>query len=134
MLPLRLGPLWLLLGWVGVAAAIVVSLWPGGVSLAVNVWDKLQHALGYFVLALWFTGLYPRERYAHVGGACFALGVAIELLQGLTITRRMDFSDVVANSAGIVAALLCAHALLGGWALKVERLVGLRPRESAGAG
>ncbi len=128
MLPLRFGPAWLAVGWLGVAAAIVASLWPGGVPLPFSVWDKIQHGSGYFVLTLWFTGLYPREKYPRIGAACFLLGVLIELLQGLTPTRSMEFADVVANAAGVAIALAASYAALGGWAARVERAAGLAPR------
>lgn len=125
MLPLRLGRLWLLVGWIGVFAAIAVSLWPGGVPLPVSVWDKIQHGIGYFLLTLWFAGLYPRRKYLWIAAGCFTLGVLIELLQGFTATRVLEVADVVANTTGIAAALLLAYLALGGWALWVERAAGL---------
>lgn len=126
MLPLRLGRLWLLVGWAGVLAAVLASLWPGGVPMPVTVWDKLQHGLGYFLLTLWFAGLYPRRKYLWIALGCFALGLAIEFLQGATATRSMEAGDLVANTAGIAAALVLAYALLGGWAVHVERALGIR--------
>jgi VanZ family protein len=127
MLPLRLARAWLLVGWGGVLAAFAVSLWPGGVPLPVDVWDKVQHGLGYFVLTLWFTGLYPREKYLRIAAACFLLGLAIEGLQGLSATRTMEFADVLANTTGIAAALALAYVLVGGWAMHLERFAGLAP-------
>jgi hypothetical protein len=128
MLPLRLGRVWLLVGWAGVIAAMVLSLWPGGVSLPVSVWDKAQHGLGYFLLTLWFAGLYPRRKYLWIALGCFALGIVIELLQGATNTRSMELADVAANTTGIVAALGLAYVLLGGWAARVEQALGLGER------
>lgn len=128
MLPLRLAPLWVACGYVGVVSAVVLSLWPNGVPLPVHVWDKIQHGAGYAVLTLWFTGLYPRERYLRIGLACFLLGAAIEVLQGVTQTRSMDARDLVANSVGIGAALALAYLAFGGWAIRVERAFGLAAR------
>jgi VanZ family protein len=128
MLPLRLAPAWAAVGYAGVVLALVLSLWPGGVPLPVHIWDKIQHGTGYALLTLWFTGLYPRDRYLRIGLACFLLGAAIEALQGLTPTRSMDASDLVANSIGIAAALVLAYLALGGWAQRVERLFGLAAR------
>jgi VanZ family protein len=125
MLPLRFGRAWLLIGWAGVLAAVIASLWPGGVPLPVTVWDKLQHGLGYFLLTLWFLGLYPRRKYLGIALACFALGLAIELLQGLTATRSLEAADLAANTGGIVLALVLAYALLGGWAARVEQVLGV---------
>jgi VanZ family protein len=128
MLPLRLGRVWLLAGWGGVIAALVFSLWPGGVPLPLTVWDKAQHGLGYFLLTLWFAGLYPRRKYLWIALGCFLLGILIELLQGTTATRSMEMADVAANTTGIVAALVLAYVLLGGWAARVEQALGLGER------
>lgn len=128
MLPLRLAPVWAACGYAGVLAAVALSLWPGGVPLPVPVWDKIQHGAGYALLTLWFTGLYPRDRYLRIGLACFLLGAAIEALQGLTPTRAMDPRDLVANSVGIGAALALAYLVFGGWAMRVERAFGLATR------
>lgn len=127
MLPLRLAPWWAAIGWLGVVLALVLSLWPGGVPMPWPIWDKIQHGTGYTLITLWFTGLYPRDRYPRIGGACFLLGVCIELLQGLTPTRTADVLDALANGVGVSVGLLFAYTLLGGWALRVERLVGLAP-------
>lgn len=128
MLPLRLAPVWVALGYVGVAAALALSLWPGGAPLPISLWDKIQHGAGYALLTLWFTGLYPRNQYLRIGLACFLLGAAIEGLQGLTVTRSMDPEDLVANSVGIGAALVLAYLAFGGWAQRVERMIGLAAR------
>lgn len=127
MLPLRYAWAWRLAGWLGVVTSLVVSLWPGGVPLPIDVWDKIEHSSGYLLLALWFLGLYPRDRYPRVAFACFLFGVLIELLQGLTPTRSMDPADVAANAVGIAFALGLAYAGLGGWAARIERLAGAPP-------
>ncbi|MEI8299307.1 MAG: VanZ family protein [Pseudomonadota bacterium] len=128
MLPLRLGRFWAAVGWAGVLAGLVLSLWPGGVPLPVQVWDKIQHATGYFLLTSWFTGFYPRRRYLLIGTACVLLGVCIEGLQALTPTRTAELGDACANAVGVALALVLAYAGLGGWAARVERLLGLAPR------
>jgi VanZ family protein len=122
MLPLRYAWAWRLVGWLGVVVALVFSLWPGGVPLPFSVWDKIEHSSGYLLLAFWFLGLYPREKYLRVGAASFLFGVMIELLQGLTPTRSMDPADVAANALGISVALALAYAGLGGWAARIEGL------------
>lgn len=128
MLPLRFGRAWLLVGWAGVIAAVLASLWPGGLPLPMSVWDKIQHGIGYFLLTLWFAGLYPRRKYLWIALGCFALGLLIELLQGTTTTRTMEVADLAANTTGIAAALVLAYALLGGWAARVEAVLGRAER------
>ena len=122
LLALRHPRLWLVSGWILVILAIVASLVPshdlpqiGGVS------DKLEHVVGYFVLALWFAGIYPKSRYLMIGVALLVMGIVIEGLQGaMHVGREADLRDVYANSLGIVCGLTLALAWLGGWAQRVE--------------
>jgi VanZ family protein len=125
MLELRFKAFWAGIAWLGVALALILSLWPGGAPLPFHVWDKIEHASGYFVLTLWFAGLYPAARYLQVGVGCLLLGVLIELLQGFVPTRTMELGDALANAVGIAIALLFAYTLLGGWAARLERTLGL---------
>ena len=78
--------------------------------------DKLIHATAYFFFCLfWFTYLYwagMRERKFKtvltiaVGWSLF-FGMVIEILQGeLTTYRTGDFLDMVANTTGVVLAVL----------------------------
>ena len=125
MLPLVYSRLWLA-GTLLIAAGIVIgSLLPGPLVATVGVNDKFEHAGAYFALTLWLAGLVVRRRYAWAALAAFALGAALEAAQGLlTVTREPDGLDLVANGAGIVFALALAYLGLGGWAARVERMLG----------
>ena len=122
LLALRHPRLWLVSGWTLVVLAIIASIVPvqelpklGGVS------DKLEHVVGYGVLALWFAGIYPKSRYPMIGVALLVMGIVIEGLQGaMHVGRQADLRDVYANSAGIICGLILAMAWLGGWAQRVE--------------
>ena len=127
MLSLRFAPLWAAVGWFGVVLAFVLSLWPHGAPLP-QIWYKSQHTIGYFILTLWWLGLYPRSRYPLVAVGCFVLGILMEILQAFTTTRTGAVSDALINLTGIVPALLVAYAGLGGWALKFERVARLKAR------
>jgi len=127
MLPLRYAPFWAAIGWLGVVLAVILSLWPGGAPLP-HLWYKAHHTLGYFVLAVWWLGLYPRSRYPLVGVGCLVLGIVIEGLQAFTATRTADVEDVLINGASIATAVLVAYVGMGGWVLRVERLAGLHGR------
>jgi VanZ family protein len=131
VLKLRYAPVWAGIAWIGVALALILSLWPGGAPLPFRLWDKLEHALGYFILTLWFMGLYPRARYPQLALGAFLLGIGIELLQAFTPTRAMELGDAAANALGIGLAWLIAWAGLGGWAARVERR--LAPAEASSA-
>jgi VanZ family protein len=112
---------WLGLGWVFVALSILVSLVPGEDLPQTHVGDKWQHAIGYALLTLWFTGIYPKTSYWKVGGGMLALGAAIEIAQGaMHFGRQMDIHDVGANMLGIVIGLMLALIGFGGWAQKIE--------------
>lgn len=126
MLPLRYPRLWLTVGWAAVAFAIYVCLAPiDRLPQPANLSDKAEHFLAYLLLSLWFTGIYPRSRYWLIGIGLFALGIAIEFAQGaMHYGRQADVHDVIANSTGLIAGLLLALMLLGGWAQRVESLLG----------
>ena len=125
MLPLVYRRLWLA-GALLIAAGIVIgSLLPGPLVATVGVNDKFEHAGAYFALTLWLAGLVVRRRYAWAALAAFVLGAALEAAQGLlTVTREPDGLDLVANGAGIALALALAYLGLGGWAARVERMLG----------
>jgi VanZ family protein len=124
LLALRHPRLWLVCGWLLIVGAFIANLVPqhelpklGGIS------DKLEHIVGYGVLALWFAGIYPRTRYPAIGVALLAMGILIEGLQGaMHLGRQADLRDVYANSIGILCGLALALIWLGGWAMRVEAL------------
>src|SRR5262245_20844413 len=124
MLNLKYPRTWLTLGSICVAVAIFVCLAPPTTPALAPVFainDKVEHALGYLVLSLWFSGMYPRSRYLWIALALFAMGVVVELLQGwMSLGREADVRDVIANSVGIAAGLSLARVALGGWTQRVE--------------
>jgi VanZ family protein len=112
---------WLGLGWTLIIAAVIVSLLPGQSLPQTGVSDKVEHAVAYMLLTLWFTGVYPRSSYWRIGLGMFLLGVAIEIAQGaMPFGRQADIRDVVANTIGIVAGLVLAWIGIGGWAQRIE--------------
>jgi len=125
VLPLRYPRIWLSLGWLLVLGVIVGSLmpapWVREITPTMN--DKLMHFTAYFVLMIWFAGLYPRHKHVRVGVALLALGAALDILQGIaTRTRSFELLDIAADAVGIVVALLLSISLLEGWCVRVERL------------
>jgi VanZ family protein len=127
VLPLRFAWFWGTIAWSGVGLAIVLSVLPAGTT-PVPIGGPPQHLAGYFILTSWFAGIYPRARYPLVGLGCFLLGGSLELLQTLSPTRHPALADALTNGAGILAALALAYAGLGGWAERVETLLGVAPR------
>jgi VanZ family protein len=114
--------MWLVLGWAFVALATLASIVPPQQLLTPrSVNDKVEHVVGYALLALWFAGIYPRSRYPMIAGWLFVMGLAIEWAQGaMHFGRSADFRDVIANITGIAIGLSLAWVALGGWAQRVE--------------
>ena len=112
--PLRHLSRWLWLGRLGIAVIVVGSLVPmPDVPSPIEHGDKLEHLLGYFGITAWYAQLVPdRRRLALYALGFLALGVAIELLQGLTSWRSADWNDLAADAVGVAA----------GWAVALTPL------------
>lgn len=120
-LQLRHPWIWLAFGWLFVVLAVVVSLVPGQKLPDTHVSDKWEHSLGYALLTLWFTGLYSKASYWKVAAGFLAMGISIEIAQGLMpYGRQMDIHDVGANALGIVAGLSIALLGFGRWMTTIE--------------
>ena len=99
--------LWLGVGWLGVVAALMLSLGPAAPQGPVEHADKLVHLAGYATLMFWWAQLYITfPQRVRLAAALVLLGILIEWLQGFTPTREADAWDVLANTTGII---------LGGW-------------------
>ena len=124
MLPLRFPRLWLGLGWLAVALAVVVCLMPvQNLPQPPNLSDKSEHFIAYLLLSTWFAGIYPRTRYWIIAIGLGVMGVLIEIAQGsMRYGREADVLDVIANCSGVLAGLLLCWLWLGGWMQRVESL------------
>lgn len=120
MLPLRYPWFWLVLGWLLVIGVCVGSLLPAQALPAIKLSDKLLHAGSYFLLMLWFAGLYRRKHHPWIAAILLALGIILDVAQANTVTRMFDVRDIAANAAGIIAALLLSLWLLDGWCQRLE--------------
>ncbi|MDB6164357.1 MAG: rane protein [Xanthomonadaceae bacterium] len=118
--PLRRPRLWLGLWWTAIALVVVASLVPAFLLPQVpGGGDKVEHFTAYCLLAAAAVQLFLSRKSVVLSGlALIALGVALEIAQGLlTTTRQMDIQDALANTLGVVAGLLtvltpCAGVLL----------------------
>jgi VanZ family protein len=113
---------WYVLGTLLTLAVIVASLLPLRAVSHLGMDDKLQHALAYTALALWFGGLMEPRRYGRLVLALMAMGVAIEIVQGVMgLGRQADAVDVAADAGGIAAGLALCLAGLRHWARWLEQ-------------
>lgn len=75
--------------------------------------DKIFHSITYLVLALlWYGTLLLKFKLPNVKALIYSaifsiiFGIIIEVLQGMvTVTRKPDFEDVIANSIGVFIAV-----------------------------
>ena len=106
---------WLALGWLWVATIFYLSLMPSPPE-PVHFWsaDKLEHALAYCLLMLWFCQVY-RQRTSRMMLAVLlvAMGISIEYLQRETGYRTFDYADMLSNSTGVVVGWAWARTGLG---------------------
>ncbi len=106
---------WLALGWIWVIAIFYLSLTPNPPQ-PMHFWgaDKLQHALSYCLLMLWFCQVY-RQRISRfvLAMALVSMGVAIEYLQRDTGYRFFEYADMLSNVTGVVVGWVWARTVLG---------------------
>ena len=100
---------WKTFGWLGVAAALVLSLTPPVLNETGHT-DKIVHLSGYAVLTFWWAQLVVVRRW-RLALAVVLFGGAIELLQGLTPDRDPDVLDALANTGGALTGWLAACLL-----------------------
>ena len=80
----------------------ILSLVPVTGSLAVNIWDKAQHAGAYVYLTLLvWAASEPRRLTARHASLLMAYGIGIEGLQAGLPWRSFSLMDMVANASGI---------------------------------
>ena len=101
---------WRVLGWLGIALTLVVSLMPPALDSSGGHADKIVHLAGYAVLTFWWAQLVIRNRWK-LAIAVVLFGMAIEGLQGLTPARQPDLLDALANSGGVLLGWLAARLL-----------------------
>jgi len=128
LLPLRYRRAWIGSVWLLILAIVAASLAPDVGPAAVAGYDKLGHFTAYFALALLGSGVVAVGVVPWVMARALLLGLVLEAAQALlTETRTADWADVLANTAGVLAAWCLVHGGRAGWAVGLEAwLAGLR--------
>lgn len=80
-----------------------LSLSPTDSQPSFHIWDKAAHAIAYSLFAIQCGLIANNNRQLFtLLCLCFAFGIAIELLQGLTHYRSASWEDQVANTIGLL--------------------------------
>ena len=83
--------------------------------------DKIEHALSFFILTCWFSGIYKRQAFPWLALALIIFAAATEYLQlALAQGRFGDVQDFMADVAGIGIGLIFALAGLDRWCAWIE--------------
>lgn len=123
MLPLRYPWVWWTLGVLLVGGVVFGSLSQGLSRAPFGFNDKLLHVTSYFILMLWYSGLFRRQLHLVIAVALFVLGFGLDYAQGFLPRRIFDPNDVAANAGGILAGLVLSRFALEGWCQRAERFI-----------
>ena len=125
MRQLRFLKLWLLFGWGFIGLVVYLSLTPSPPEIAqFTGGDKLSHFCVYACLMFWFGLIYlPGTRYRNIGICLILMGFILELIQGRTGYRTMDFFDMLANALGVVTGWLLTRTRLASALLHIEEKI-----------
>jgi len=95
---------WLAIGCLYLAYIIYGSLTPNPVDVQIDDFDKVMHFSAYALLMIWFAWIFykPLSRYTMVV-LFIALGVGLEFAQQAGGVRYFEYSDMIANSLGVLA-------------------------------
>lgn len=119
--------LWWVLGFALVGIVVYFCLVPGNQVPTTPFSDKINHFLAHFALAAWFAGLVPRRGWWKILLALVALGIGIEVAQGLMHEgREADYRDELANFCGALAGLGASWLGLARWPDFAAWLLGRR--------
>jgi VanZ family protein len=94
-----------------VLAVLVLALMKPMHHMPTTGWDKANHALAFFVLAVLGASAYP-GRLLRVLAGLLAYGALIEVLQGLSGYRDAEWLDLVADAVGLALAWPLLRRLL----------------------
>jgi VanZ family protein len=122
--PLRHRGAWLGAWICALLATVAASLLPAFLLPVVPPGgDTLEHFGGYALLAAAAVQLFAGWRaLGRAALGLVALGVALEIAQGLfTTTRQMDAVDALANTCGVAAGMAIALTPLRDLLLRLQR-------------
>lgn len=122
---LKYTALWLMTGWMLIAAIIYLSLANlGGMPVQVENADKYGHVAAYAAVMFWFTQIYDETRSrVFVALALLGMGIALEFAQAWTGYRTFERADMIADAAGIAIGWIVAPPRMRNLLDRVEQVV-----------
>lgn len=82
---------------------------------SISTSDKIYHLIAYFLLMLsWLYAFFKKEKFQknvkYIILGCFIFGIIIEILQEvITSYRTASYLDIIANTVGVLLAVLIFH-------------------------
>ena len=121
--PLRRPRLWLGLWIAAIVALVVICLVPlDSLPPLPENSDKVEHLLGYFLLAAAAVQVFgSRQALSMAAVGLVALGIGVEIAQGLTAYRSTDPVDALANTLGVLLGMATALTPWRDLLLRIEK-------------
>lgn len=123
--PLRYYFIWLALGVVAIGMIIFLSLTPNPPDLVDAPFiDKVEHMFAYSILMAWFTQIYATKNIQLFLAIMFCLlGVTLEILQGWGGHRFFEYTDMMANTTGVLFGWWLSSRICVGWLARVDHVL-----------
>ena len=111
----KLRQAWLVLGCLWVVTIIFLTLTPHPPEpMHFENADKLEHALAYAGLMLWFCQIYLKlAQRLLLAVLLTGMGIALEYVQRMTGYRYFEYADMLADGAGVLLGWALANTLPG---------------------
>lgn len=105
--------MWRVAFFLALATLTWLSLAPQDQLPAINLWDKLAHAVAFAALATLIHAGWPDARRTTLWTALIGFGLMMEVLQIPVPGRTFSWLDLVADATGIAAYAAAARLLPG---------------------
>ena len=122
---LRYRGLWLLIGYLLIVLVVYLSLVSSPIEIDTRLpyQDKLFHTFAYFTLTFWFMQIYHIRQHVLFWLIFFlCLGFFMEYLQSFDAGRQSEFGDMLANTLGVLLALVMSRTRMKFMLAGFERL------------
>jgi VanZ family protein len=113
---------WLGWCWVIIACYLFLAPSPPVPELGFEYQDKLGHVIIYTILMAWFGNLYHTRR-ARIFYAVFfvIMGIALEFLQDMGQDRLFEYTDMLANTVGVILGYILTLGAMRHMLHRIER-------------